>query len=314
MDRQGVRSSWQGVPPSIRGAVEDLLGSPVMATEPLVGGFSPGPAVRATLADGDTVFIKAAGASLNAASPFMHRREGEVLARLPASVPAPALRGIVDDGDWVALVVAWIEGRNPDPADSDDVERVLRLLNVLANCTDGVEVDGLEPIEVTHADLFGHWQCLAGDVPEGLDTWSRRHLDRLVTLELDAPAGCAGTHLAHVDVRADNILLAADGDVLVDWPGAALSAPWVDLVALLPALHLDGSPPPADVFASTPHGRHADPGAVDAFVVSLAGYFTRMSLLPAPPGLPTVRRFQAAQGAIARRWAAQRLELDQPTY
>lgn len=76
-------------------------------------------------------------------------------------------------------------------------------------------------------------------------------------------------------------------------------------MGLLPALHLDGGPPPAEVFAAHPAARRADPVAVDAFVASLAGYFTRQALLPPPPGLPTVRAFQAAPGAIAREWAAQ---------
>lgn len=97
--------------------------------------------------------------------------------------------------------------------------------------------------------------------------------------------------------------------MLVDWPGAALGAPWVDLVTLLPALPLDGGPPPETVLASSPLGRHANPHAVDAVVAAMAGYFTRMSLLPPPPGLPTVRIFQSRQGSIAREWAAQRLGL-----
>jgi len=41
----------------------------------------------------------------------------------------------------------------------------------------------------------------------------------------------------------------------------------------------------------------------------MAGYFTRSALLPPPPGLPTLRPFQAAQAEIARRWAAERLQL-----
>jgi hypothetical protein len=115
-----------------------------------------------------------------------------------------------------------------------------------------------------------------------------------------------------VDTRTDNVVLAdsgADHDVLVDWPGASLGAPWIDLVGLLPALHLDGGPAPADAFAAHPLGRRADPEAVDVFVAALAGYFTRQSLLPPPPGLPTVRAFQAAQGVIARDWTAHRLGL-----
>jgi hypothetical protein len=33
-----------------------------------------------------------------------------------------------------------------------------------------------------------------------------------------------------------------------------------------------------------------------------AGFFTAMSLLPAVPGVPTLRQFQADQGAVARAW------------
>jgi hypothetical protein len=42
-------------------------------------------------------------------------------------------------------------------------------------------------------------------------------------------------------------------------------------------------------------------------VCALAGYFTERSLRAPPPGLPTVRAFQAAQGEVTRRWLAQLL-------
>ena len=42
-------------------------------------------------------------------------------------------------------------------------------------------------------------------------------------------------------------------------------------------------------------------------VVALAGYFTRVALLPAPPGLPTVRAHQAACGRASREWLARLL-------
>jgi hypothetical protein len=45
---------------------------------------------------------------------------------------------------------------------------------------------------------------------------------------------------------------------------------------------------------------------VNASVATPAGHFTPMSLQPAPPGLPTVRAFQAAHGEITRRWLAER--------
>ena len=268
--------------------------------------------MRADLEDGRSVFIKAAGRRPNELSPAMHRREAAVLDLLPPAVPAARLLGTVDDGDWVALAIEWVDGRMPAADDPDDVGRLLDLLRRVAEAPQGAELTHLEPLAVTHPDLWGHWTKLAAEPHPDLDEWSRRHLDRLAELDAQAPAATVGSHLLHVDVRTDNVVLAhaaPSADVLVDWPGASLGAPWVDLVALLPALHLDGGPPPSAVMEGAPLARAADPGAIDTFVVALAGYFTRSSLLPAPPGLPTLRPFQAAQGAIARDWSAQRLQL-----
>lgn len=312
MGRQGIRSAWADVPPTVRSAMDALLGSEVATTQEVSGGFSPGPAVRADLEDGRSVFIKAAGRHPNELSPAMHRREAAVLDLLPPAVPAARLLGTVDDGDWVALAIEWVDGRMPAADDPDDVGRLLDLLRRVAEAPQGAELTHLEPLAVTHPDLWGHWTELAAEPHPDLDGWSRRHLDRLAELDAQAPAATVGSHLLHVDVRTDNVVLAhaaPSADVLVDWPGASLGAPWVDLVALLPALHLDGGPPPSAVMEGSPLARAADPGAIDTFVVALAGYFTRSSLLPAPPGLPTLRPFQAAQGAIARDWSAQRLQL-----
>lgn len=313
MARHGVRSAWSDVPAGVRHSIDDMLGSEVVRTTAIRGGFSPGPAVRADLDDGRSVFIKAAGTALNPESPLMHRREGAVLAQLPAGVPAPRLLSVIDDGDWIALAIEWIDGRMPVASDPTDVQRLLDLLHRLADVT-GLRPDGgWGTLATTHEDLFGHWQQLASERDPGIDEWSRRHLGVLAELDGLAISATDGTQLLHVDVRTDNVLLATTGptdDLLVDWPGASVGAGWVDLVALLPALHLDGGPPPAEVLASTPLGRSAEAEAVDAFVVALAGYFTRKSLQPAPPGLPTLRPFQAAQGAIARTWAAERLRLE----
>ena len=251
------------MPTTVRRDVDALLGSPIVATRGVHGGFSPGPAVRADLADGRTVFVKAAGTALNPHSPALHRREGVVLGQLPASVPAPRLIGVVDDGDWVALAIEWVDGRMPSATDPADVDRLLGLLDRMAGATDGIELPGVVAFADAHSNLGGHWIRLLADPLPGLDDWSHRHLDRLAELDALAPAACAGKHLVHVDIRTDNVLLAATGpadDVIVDWPGASLGAPWIDLVGMLPALHLDGGPLPAAVFASHALGRRARSG------------------------------------------------------
>ena len=237
----------------------------------------------------------------------MHRREGQVLAALTDDVPAPSLIGSFDDGNWVALVIEWVDGAMPvAPLTGGDVDRIMDLVDRLAAIEGG---ETLQSVQETHPGLFGHWRQLADAPLNGLDTWSLRHLDQLVELEAGAADAVRGDRLVHVDLRSDNVILADTGghdDVIVDWPGAAVGAPWVDLVGLLPSLELDGGPTPEEVFEQCFVGRAADPDAVSSFVASVAGYFTRMSLMEPPPGLPTVRQFQAEQGQVARRWLASR--------
>ena len=108
----------------------------------------------------------------------------------------------------------------------------------------------------------------------------------------------------HFDIRADNVLLGRAGEVwFVDWANATRGAGWVDTVLMLPSVALHGGPDPAAALAMTSVPAVADPDAVTALVVALAGFFTYHAGLPAPPGLPTLRDFQAAQGDVARRWA-----------
>jgi hypothetical protein len=70
---------------------------------------------------------------------------------------------------------------------------------------------------------------------------------------------------------------------------------------------MQGGPPPADLIASSRSGRTADPHAVTALVCVLAGYLTERSLRPPPPGLPTIRAFQAGLATVTRQWLAERL-------
>ena len=72
---------------------------------------------------------------------------------------------------------------------------------------------------------------------------------------------------------------------------------------------MQGGPPPEQVVARHPAARSAEPASITAAVAAIAGYFTHRALQPPPPGLPTLREFQAAQGKVARAWLAQRTGL-----
>jgi aminoglycoside phosphotransferase (APT) family kinase protein len=117
--------------------------------------------------------------------------------------------------------------------------------------------------------------------------------------------------LLHLDVRADNLLLVGSGAdlraVLVDWPWAAVGPAWVDLVTFLINVSLLGGPAPEEVLRSRRLTADVDPDAVTALLVGVAGYFVEAGGQPDPPGLPSLRAFQRAQGDVTLDWLARRL-------
>ena len=306
---EGVRVPWADVPAQVRVAVEAICGAPVVRADTQRGGFSPGVAARVVCADGRRFFIKAIAAVANSQSFRIHRREGVVLAGLGPLVQAgrlavPGLHGVVDEHGWVALVLQDVEGRQPTlPWRRDELSAVLRAVDRLGEVLTPAPIDA-PPASEAYDEPFSGWRTLADDGRRAdlLDAWSRAHLDRLAGLEATWPSFAAGTSLLHTDLRADNLLLTADGVVVVDWPWACVGSPLLDVVGLSPSVAMQGGPEPDQLLAMTEAGRAADRDAVAALACAVAGYFTEVALQPPPPGLPTVREFQAAQGAVARRW------------
>lgn len=302
------RVPWQDLPEAVRCWAADVLGSAVVDAVSQAGGFSPGAACRLTLADGSRAFLKAVSASANPDTPDMHRREAVIAAALPAEVPAPALLGSYDDGEWVALLFADVDGRQPaEPWQLPDLGRVISALDALHRLLTPSPLNAVPTVQELYRETLSGWRDLAAaGGSSGLDEWSAGNLHALADLEAGWEAAAAGTTLLHNDVRADNVLITAGGVVFVDWPGACTGAAWFDVVAFAPSVGLQGGPEPDWVLASSRSGSAADPDAVTAVVAAVAGYFTRQALQPAPQGLPTVRAFQAAQGVHARAWLARR--------
>jgi hypothetical protein len=311
---EGVRLEWRAVPERVRAELEQWAASPVVSAISQRSGFSPGVAARLRLADGRRLFVKAIGPEPNPDSPRMHRREARIVAALPESVAVPRLRWLFDEAGWVVLVFDEVTGHHPaQPWHPDELDRVL---NGLVDLADGLTPSPLAVSMVgTAADAVARnlcgWQRLneadehAAD-REQLDPWSQRHLEALVDLEAGAPSAVGGDTLLHFDVRADNLLLAADKVWFFDWPHARIGAAWLDVIGFAPSVTMQGGPPPNELIARSPVCRSADPDAITAAVATVAGYFTRQALQPPPPGLPTVRAFQAAQGVVAREWLATR--------
>jgi aminoglycoside phosphotransferase (APT) family kinase protein len=311
---EGVRLDWLAVPERVRSAVERWAGSTVVSAISQRSGFSPGVAARLRLGDGRRLFVKAVGPEPNPDSPAFHRREARIVAALPHTVAVPRLQWLLDEGEtgWVVLVFDEVTGHHPaQPWRLDELDRVLdglvRLVETMTPSPLPVAAVGTAADAVAR-QLCG-WQRLrdepATDLAQ-LDLWSRRHLDALANLEALAPAAVAGETLLHFDVRADNVLLAPEKVWFFDWPHARIGPGWLDVIGFAPSVTMQGGPLPEDVLARFPAARIADPDAITAAIATIAGYFTRQALQPPPPGLPTVRAFQAAQGIVAREWVAAR--------
>jgi hypothetical protein len=301
------RPPYSSLPPAVQQWAADALGSPVVSASSETGGFSPGVAARVRCSNGRRAFLKAVSGLVNADSPDLHRREVDVAAALPASVGSPRLLGSYDDGTWVALLFEEVDGRPPaQPWVRAELDAVLRLLDRLA-----VELTP-SPLDVgqladERAFAWTGWQTLAASGVELTDV-EAAHLDQLVALERSWPSAAVGRTLLHNDVRADNVLITPAGEaVLVDWPWARQGAAAVDVVMFAPTVGLAGGPAPEEVVQATAVGRAADPEAVDAFVAAFTGLMQHRMRQPPPPGIPTVREFQARQGQAGLGWLAQRL-------
>jgi hypothetical protein len=307
----GRRMQWAEMPESVRGAVEQRLGSKVVSAHSQAGGFSPGVAARLLLADGDRAFVKAVCSSPNPQSPVMHRREARIAAALPVHVPAPALRFAYDDGDgeWIVLVFDDINGHNPElPWRTEDLDRVLQAVHELAVALTPAPIR-IDSARVELVRVFGGWQRIVDEelvADERIAPGLRARIDELLALESRWPEVVEGNTLLHLDLRADNILLTADHVFFVDWPAAAIGASWVDLAVMLPSIAMQGGPDPESIWRAHPLSAGVADEDTDALIAALVGYFVHSTLLPPPPGLPTLRQFQAAQGEHATRWLAHR--------
>ena len=258
------------------------------------------------------MFVKAVGAELNPESPDLHRREAVVSAALPPSPRFPRLLDAYDDGDWVALAFEAVDGRPPHApvgcarAGDGGAPRSMRLHDELTPSP----VPVLEPLADPAAPLFGGWADAGRRWPRrpaALDPWARRHLERLAELESGWPEPVPGSTLLHGDVRADNVLLTADGVVFVDWPHAAVGTPVFDLVAWAPSVVLEGGPEPEELLALSPVRRPRRPRRRHG-PARRVRRLLRRALAPAGaaraarPCAPSRR----AQGAVALAWLRRR--------
>lgn len=233
---------------------------------------------------------------------------------LPPTAPVPRLRWSIDDAEtgWVVLALDEIDGRHPhEPWQADDLDRVVRgMIDLSEQLTPSpLPIGAVDPIGLTIGTRIAGWRLLLEGDPaqrDVLDAWSRRHLEAAADLESRASAATTGDTLLNFDIRADNILISNERVWFLDWPWGQVGAAWIDILAFAPSVTMQGGPPPEDVAIRHPAFRQADPDRVNAVLAAVSGMFTERSLRPPPPGLPTLREFQAALGVVSRAWLAYR--------
>ncbi|TQK20160.1 phosphotransferase family enzyme [Microbacterium sp. SLBN-154] len=297
---------WSSLPSTVTSWVEAELDGRVIATKAQLNGFSSGSADRIVTDNGRRAFVKTVARSRNAETLELHRREANVMRMLPSEVRAPALLGVYDDDEWIALMLDDIEGAHPHGPHGSDIPAVLDAIADLPEATGPLAA--LPQLHEELADDFNAWNRIdADDVDEALPPLALTLRDRMMETAVGAADAVVGDRLVHLDCRADNILIDEAGAAwLIDWPWASIGARWFDGVIYLLDCVMRDEVVDADVYLGHPLFDGLRSEQVDAVLAALAGNFYNNARQPAPPNMPTLRAFQRAEADAAVTWLARR--------
>lgn len=258
------RTAWLALPVAARQAVEAHTG-PVNAADTAADGVMSHLAC-VLHAQAGRVFVK--GTHLDDAAAWVYHREIEVTRYAPLS-PRPLWQ--VEAGGWLLCGYEYADGRHPDLSPgSPDIELLVGALATMSAVP--------WPESVKKKPLVRRWGTF---LPE------------------DRQSALQGRTLAHTDISPLNMLITADGLLMVDWALAAPAPAWADTAfAVLRLVHAGHSAREAEMLARrVPVFRDAAPDAVTAFADAVqAVWADRERADPLP--------HRAALTAAAREWAA----------
>ena len=205
----------------------------------------------------------------------------------------------------MVLALEDVEGREPSlPWRPDELDRVLAAVEELHTALTPSPVDAGSAGAVLEEKVNA--RVLAADTPAELDQWSQRHLDELVELEGAVADAVAGDTLLFISISV-RTTSSSQASASTSSTGRMRRSARLGSTSSrsLPAspCRVAGARGPAAEVVGCGRGGSA---RLSAAVASVAGFFTYRALLPPPPGLPTLRSFQAAQGEVARHRLAQR--------
>lgn len=246
-DRTAERPAWADLPDVIRAHIASRADSPVLRTTSAGGGFTRGFAGLLDLADGTSVFVKAASHKIRPIAATSYAREAEVLRALPPAVPAPALLWSELVQDWQVLGIVAIPGaRMPGlPWSAPDLVATVRACETYAAAL-RASPPNLDLQPMTEGLLEDSWSGWFADIAAGRATstlmspWAQDSLGRLHDLVQSAAHALIGDDACHGDLRPDNIVVDQDGLAWIcDWNWLARGPVWADLVGLLVTVHAD---------------------------------------------------------------------------
>lgn len=278
--------------------LHELLGASVVARTTVQRGYTPAERTVVQLADGRSVFVKAA---VNEMTAEWLRSEHRVYSSLRVPFLADMLAW--RDGPLPILVLEDLSRETwPAPWTPAQVDALLKTMREVA----ATPPPPGTPAATASGMLDRNWPFVREDPAPLLSTgvvppaWLERYLPAF----LEAAAGCRvdGSELLHLDVRSDNVCFRADGSpILVDWNLAVVGNARLDIAFWLPSLEAEGGP--------APDGLLTDAGLEAAFV---SGFFAARAGQAPVPGAPGIRPLQLVQLRHALPWACRALGIPEP--
>lgn len=301
--RTARRLEWAHLPPPVRTTVEGRLGSPVVAARSQRSGYTPGLASVLACADGSVHFVKAASLKAQRAVALSYREEARRLRTIPPTVRAPRLQWVHDADDWVVLGIEYVEGRAPSrPWTVDDLRACSAMLLATAEALTPAPGLGVATFADDHADLASYWEQipdLQPDLPSAQVAEARALAARIAEAS-------AGETLVHTDVRDDNLLVDASGEVwLCDWNWPSRGAAWIDSLLLLIGPRGDGLDVDAHI-AAHPLLSQVAPDDIDTVLAFVSAHFLWSCAQQVPSSSPYLRSVQAWQAEVLWDWLGER--------
>jgi hypothetical protein len=305
----GVRVQFDEIPPAVRSWTEEVLGAPVVAAQPRVGGMSPAMAASLLAENGRTMFVKAVGSEINPDTPTHFRHEIEVLSALPPAPYRLPLLSSYDDGGWVGIALDDVDGRHPDWTSAHERQRILALVVEQSRELTPCPSDTPEASVAVACDKYAASMTDASAEERAvLPGWAAERLDELTGLCERMRGRLTYDTFCHFDVRYDNLLVRRTDNqpLLVDWGMSRRGPRWLDVVVFgfewVDSPVFDGI---VDALDLSP----AEQRDVTGFLAGAGCYLVMQTAHPAPLGLPTINAFRRRVGLAMLGGVRRRLSL-----